>query len=129
MNQKPLPANKQMSGILSTTNLSKNAQLYLFPIRDQKLLFMSKEKHSTFANVQFSLKVCEVKNPPIFPIKQKSTEVSETANNFTPTKSKTDEKPAQKTTPKKDGKEEKKESKLQTKKSFGRKSEILSGPH
>jgi hypothetical protein len=51
MNQKPLPPNKQMSGILNTPNLSKNAQLYLYPLRDQKLLLMSKEKTTSFANV------------------------------------------------------------------------------
>lgn len=96
MNQKPLPPNKQMSGIMSTTNLSKNAQIYLFPLRDQKLLFMSKEKQSTFVDVQFSLKVCEVKNPAILPAKQKQTEPNtDSVNNFTPTKgSKSEEKPA-----------------------------------
>lgn len=91
---------------------------------------MSREKQSTFVDVQFSLKVCEVKNPVILPSKQGQTEVTDVANNCTPTKgSKPEDKQSQKTSPKKENKEEKKEGKLQPKKSFSRKSEVLSGPH
>jgi hypothetical protein len=76
MNSKPLPSTKQMS--MSTTNFSKYAQQYLFPIRDQKLLLMQKDmkdRINCFANAKISIKVCEVKNLMVPPVKQKSTDI------------------------------------------------------
>lgn len=79
INQKvPLSASKQTS--MSTINLSKNALQYLYPIRDQKLLLMSKERNNNFANIRLSIKLCE--NKSLVPVKQKSLEFD------TPTKPK-----------------------------------------
>ena len=97
---------------MSNTNLSKNAQLYLYPIRDQKLLLMSKEKNNSFANVKISIKVCESKNLTFLPVvKQKSQDIPEPTVTSTPTKH-TTKIEGLKGTPKKENKEEKKDTKL-----------------
>ena len=46
--------------------MSKNANLYLFPIREQKLLLMypDKEKEFDFAQAKATLKIEEVKIAP-----------------------------------------------------------------
>ena len=46
-----------------SSNLSKNANLYLFPIREQKIILMYKEKESEYHFVQakINLKLEEVK--------------------------------------------------------------------
>jgi hypothetical protein len=119
MNSKPLLTK---AGMLSTTNLSKYAQQYLFPVRDHKLLLMSKEmkdRNDCFANAKISVKVCEVKNLVLPPTKQKSTDQIESTLTATPTKQSNKAESAQKITPKKESKEEKKDVKTNKKNSFG----------
>ena len=62
--QRPIPPKPHFSSIHHhNLNLSKNANLYLFPIREQKLLLMypDKEKEFDFAQVKVTLKIEEVK--------------------------------------------------------------------
>ena len=61
---RPMPPKSQFSSIHHhNLNLSKNANLYLFPIREQKLLLMypDKEKEFDFAQARVTLRMQEVK--------------------------------------------------------------------
>ena len=51
---------------LMSSNLSKSANIYLFPIREQKIILMYKEKEAEFHFVQakINLKLEEVKLSP-----------------------------------------------------------------
>ena len=51
------------------SNLSKNANLYLFPIREQKIILMYKEREAEFyfAQAKIAVKLEEVSTESIVP--------------------------------------------------------------
>ena len=64
MNQRPIPLKPHFSSVHHhNQSLSKNANLYLFPIREQKIILMypDKEKEFDFAQAKITLKIEEVK--------------------------------------------------------------------
>ena len=66
MNQRPIPPKHFSSVHHHKQSLSKNANLYLFQIREQKIILMvpDKEKEFDFAQAKISLKIEEVKITP-----------------------------------------------------------------
>ena len=67
MNQRPIPPKPHFSSVHHhNQSLSKNANLYLFPIREQKVILMvpDKEKEFDFAQAKITLKIEEVKVIP-----------------------------------------------------------------
>ena len=61
---RPMPPKPLFSSIHHhNVNLSKNANLYLFPVREQKLLLMypDKEKEFDFAQARVTLRMQDVK--------------------------------------------------------------------
>ena len=63
MSHRAMTKNNLNSVHLMSSNLSKQANLYLFPIREQKIILMYKEKDTEFHFVQakINLKLEEVK--------------------------------------------------------------------
>jgi len=49
MSQRQVPSKTNLSSVhLMNSNLSKSANLYLFPIREQKIILMYKERETEF---------------------------------------------------------------------------------
>lgn len=64
MNQLPQPSKTHLSSVHNmNVNLSKNANIYLFPIREQKIILMYKEKEQelNFVQARIALRLEEVK--------------------------------------------------------------------
>jgi hypothetical protein len=58
MSQRQVPSKTNLSSVhLMNSSLSKNATLYLFPIREQKIILMYKERETEFHFVQAKIYV------------------------------------------------------------------------
>ena len=58
MSQRQVPSKTNLSSVhLMNNSLSKNANLYLFPIREQKIILMYKERETEFHFVQAKIYV------------------------------------------------------------------------